>query len=93
MSKVRAEVEVFGRFRDLLPPHLFDQGGELHHSRQRVGLTPDLLLRIPTPDGVGDRLGEIKVMSASSVSPTHFLSEAENLSNVRRGLSLPSWEN
>ena len=24
----------------------------------------DLLLRIPTPDGVGDRLGEIKVMSA-----------------------------
>ena len=63
-SKVRAEAEVFGRFRDLLPPHLFDQGGELHHSRQRVGLTPDLLLRIPTPDGVGDRLGEIKVMSA-----------------------------
>ena len=31
---------------------------------QRVGLTPDQLLRIPTPDGVGDRLGKIKVMSA-----------------------------
>ena len=64
MSKVRAEAGVFGQFRDLLPPHLFDQGGELHHGRQRVGLTPDLLLRIPTPDGVGDWLGEIKVMSA-----------------------------
>ena len=47
-SKVRAEAEVFGWFRDLLPPHLFDQGGGLHHGRQRVGLTPDLLLRIPT---------------------------------------------
>ena len=26
-SKVRAEAEVFGQFRDLLPPHLFEQGG------------------------------------------------------------------
>ena len=63
-SKVRAEAEVFGQFRDLLPPHLFEQGGDLQFGRQRVGLTPDLLLRIPTPDGVGDRLGEVKVISA-----------------------------
>ena len=41
-----------------------EAGGELQYGRQRVGLTPDLLLRIPSPDGVGDRLGEIKVMSA-----------------------------
>lgn len=32
--------------------------------RQRVGLTPDLLLRFPTPDGVSDCLGELKAMSA-----------------------------
>ena len=38
--------------------------GELQYGRQRVGLTPDLLLRIPTPDGVTDRLGEVKAMSA-----------------------------
>ena len=63
-SKVRAEAEVFGRFRDLLPPHLTEAGGELQYGRQRVGLTPDLLLRIPSPDGVVDRLGEIKAMSA-----------------------------
>ena len=63
-SKVRAEAEVFGRFRDLLPPHLTQAGGELQYGRQRVGLTPDLLLRLPTPDGVCDRLGEIKAMSA-----------------------------
>ena len=63
-SKVRAEAEVFGRFRDLLPPHLMEAGGELQYGRQRVGLTPDLLLRIPSPDGVVDRLGEIKAMSA-----------------------------
>ena len=30
--------------------------------RQRVGLTPDLLLRFPTPDGVSDCLGELKAM-------------------------------
>ena len=41
-SKVRAEAEVFGRFRDLLPPHLFEQGGDLQFGRQRAGLTPDL---------------------------------------------------
>ena len=48
----------------MLPPHLTEAGGELQYGRQRVGLTPDLLLRIPSPDGVGDLLGEIKAMSA-----------------------------
>ena len=63
-SKIRADAEVFGLFRDLIPPELVQQGGELQYGRQRVGLTPDLLLRMPTPDGVTDQLGEVKAMSA-----------------------------
>ena len=54
-SKIRADAEVFGLFRDLIPAELTHQGGELQHARQRVGLTPDLLLQLPTPDGVTDR--------------------------------------
>merc|ERR1711940_418399 len=50
-NKIRADAEVFGLFRDLIPPEVFQAGGELQYGQQRVGLTPDLLLRIPTPDG------------------------------------------
>ena len=59
-SKIRADAEVFGLFRDLIPPELVQQGGELQYGRQRVGLTPDLLLRMPTPDGVTDQLGYVR---------------------------------
>ena len=59
-AKIRCDAEVFGLFWDLIPAELTAEGGELQHGRQRVGLTPDLLLRIPTPDGVQDYLGEIK---------------------------------
>ena len=65
-TKIRADAEVFGLFRDLIPPEVFQEGGELQYGRQRVGLTPDLLLRIPTQDGVTDRLGEVKAMSAGT---------------------------
>ena len=60
---IRTDAEVFRLFRDLIPAELTQQGGDLQYSRQRVGLTPDLLLRLPTPDGVRDALGEIKCMS------------------------------
>ena len=62
-AKIRCDAEVFGLFRDLIPAVLTAEGGELQYGRQRVGLTPDFLLRIPTPDGVQDYLGEIKCMS------------------------------
>ena len=65
-SKIRADAEVFGLFRDLIPPEVLQAGGDLQYGRQRVGLTPDLLLRIPTQDGVTDRLGEVKAMSAGT---------------------------
>ena len=64
MAKIRCDAEVFGLFRDLIPGELIEAGGELEHGRQRVGLTPDLLIRLPTPDGVQDCLGEVKTVSA-----------------------------
>ena len=86
-SKVRADAEVFGLFRDLIPADLTDQGGELQHSRQRVGLTPDFLFRLPTPDGVTDRLGELKAISAgiSRYPPGKTEKQAD-----RRGRELPA---
>ena len=61
---VLSEAEVFGRFRDLIPAELTQPGGEYQYGRQRVGLTPDLLLRLKTPNGVSDCHGELKVVSA-----------------------------
>ena len=63
-SKIRADAEVFGMLRDLIPAEMTEQGGELQYVRQRVGLTPDLLLQLTTPEGVKDSLGKIKCMSA-----------------------------
>ena len=63
-AKIPAEAEVFGLFRHLIPAVVTAEGGELEEARARNGLCPDLKLRIPTVDGVCDRLGEIKVMSA-----------------------------
>ena len=49
-SMIRADAEVFGLFRDLIPAELTNRGGDLQYGRQRVGLTPDLLRRLQTPD-------------------------------------------
>ena len=64
-----------------------EQGGELQHQRQRVGLTPDLLLRIQTPDGVQDFLGEIKMMSAG---PTRYPPGRTEKQVDRRARELPA---
>ena len=85
-SKIRADAEVFGLFWDLIPAELTHQGGELQHARQRVGLTPDLLLRLPTPDGVTDRLGELKAMSAGV---TRYPPGKTEKQADRRGRELP----
>ena len=63
-AKIPADAEIFGLFRDLIPAELTSVGGELQFTTQKVGIIPDLRLRLPTNDGPEDLLGEVKFMSA-----------------------------
>ena len=49
-SNVKAECEVFGAFRDLIPLEQLQQGeGELQRGRGRQGLPPDFSIEMPSP--------------------------------------------
>ena len=61
---VPVDCEVFGIFCDLIPAELAGQGGELQYARQRNGLCPDFMLRLPTAEGPRDTLGKLKFISA-----------------------------
>ena len=63
-ARVPIDCEVFGVFRDLIPAEELQEGGELQYGRQRLGLCPDFKLRLPSPDGPRDYLGELKFISA-----------------------------
>ena len=63
-ARLPVDCEVFGLFRDLIPAELAGPGGELQHARQRNGLCPDFMLRLPSADGPRDSLGELKFISA-----------------------------
>ena len=43
-----------------------EEGGELGYCRQRNGLCPDFKLRLQTPEGPSDCLGELKIISAGA---------------------------
>ena len=51
-------------FRDLIPAVLAEEEDELQYGRQRLGLSPDFKLWLPTPEGLQDCLGELKFISA-----------------------------
>ena len=63
-ARLPIDCEVYGIFRDLIPAAMTEEGGELQFGRQRMGLCPDFRLRLPTPDGPQDLLGELKFISA-----------------------------
>ena len=63
-KEAKIPVEVFGLFRHLIPAEETAPGGLYQQVWQRNGLCPDFKLRVPTPDGVRDLLGEVKIMSA-----------------------------
>ena len=64
-SSIRAECEVFGAFKDLIPVNVLEQGEEgLERGRGRQGLLPDFRMELPSPEGVTYRLAELKIIGA-----------------------------
>ena len=66
-SNIRAECEVFGAFRDLIPVQALEQGDDgLQRGRGRQGLLPDFRMELPTPLGQSTfQLAELKVIGAA----------------------------
>ena len=66
-SNIRAECEVFGAFRDLIPVQALEQGDDgLQRGRGRQGLLPDFRMELPTPLGQPTfQLAELKVIGAA----------------------------
>ena len=50
-SHLRAECEVYGLFRDLIPVEALGQEENLQMGRGRHGLLPDFMLQLPSPAG------------------------------------------
>ena len=49
-SNIRAECEVYGLFRDLIPVEALAAEEDLQSGRGRHGLLPDFRIEIPTPE-------------------------------------------
>jgi hypothetical protein len=66
-SGIKAECEVFGAFRDLIPAQALDQQQDgLQRGRRRQGLLPDFRLELPTALGQPSyQLAELKVIGAA----------------------------
>ena len=64
-SNMRAECEVYGLFRDLIPVEALGEEEELQRGRGRQGLLPDFRLEIPSTAGEPEyRLAELKMIGA-----------------------------
>ena len=68
LSGVPLDCEVFGKFSDLLPAALVEEGGELQWGQQRQGKVPDFQITLTTPEGPVPCLAELKVLSAGRTS-------------------------
>ena len=64
-STIRAECEVYGIFKDLIPVQALEQEEGLERGRGRQGLLPDFRLEVPSPAGeLAQRLAELKLIGA-----------------------------
>ena len=64
MAEVPLDCEVFGKFSDLLPGALMEEGSELEWGRQWQGKVPDFEISFTSPEGPVKHLAELKVVSA-----------------------------
>ena len=64
---VIADAEPYGLFSPLIPVSATSNNGDLHHTRDRQGLVPDLLITFPMENGPSSgQLAEIKCLSAGA---------------------------
>ena len=87
----RAECEVYGLFRDLIPVEALGEEEELQRGRGRQGLLPDFRLEIPSPAGEPEyRLAELKMIGAVPKWYPRRVNLARSKSGVeRRVVPLP----
>ena len=64
LAGVPLDCEVFGKFSDLLPAVLLEEGSELEWGRQRQGKVPDFEITFSSPEGPVKHLAELKVINA-----------------------------
>ena len=64
-ANLRAECEVYGLFKDLIPVQALEQEEDLQRGRGRQGLLPDFKVELPTIAGEPtERLAELKIIGA-----------------------------
>ena len=90
-SQLRAECEVYGLFRDLIPVQALGQEEDLQRGRGRQGLLPDFRLELPSPAGEPElRLAELKIIGAVEIWYPRSGALARRKSGVeRRVIPLP----
>ena len=90
-SGIRAECEVYGLFKDLIPQQALEEEGCLERGRGRQGLLPDFKIEVPTPDGEPtERLAELKVIGAvSKWYPRNGVQSRRKKAVERRSTGLP----
>ena len=79
---MRADCEVYGLFRDLIPVEALGEEEDLQRGRGRQGLLPDFRLEIPSPAGEPEyRLAELKMIGAVP----KWYPRSGNLARSKRG--------
>ena len=64
-SGIRADCEVYGLFKHLIPDKALEEESSLERGRGRQGLLPDFKMEVPTPAGEKvERLAELKILGA-----------------------------
>ena len=64
-ANIRAECEVYGLFKDIIPVQALEQEQELQRGRGRQGLLPDFKIELPSAVGEPtERLAELKIIGA-----------------------------
>jgi hypothetical protein len=92
-SKIRAECEVYGLFRDLIPVEALEAEEDLQRGRGRQGLLPDFRIEIPTPEGEPEyRLAELKIKGAVKKWYPRNGGLARRKSGVDRRVAILPWE-